>query len=344
MKIVYGTKYCTCAGINSWLRYLIAGTRHRAAWGMFYTKGYAIAQEDMRWLGDLNFGVHDFGDYLRLYKPDVSMVTYDKRMCEDALDYRDETGAPVVMLLHGKTNYDPDLIDLAERVDVTVVPSQTMYEDFGAWDGLDPDLLTMIYHGVVDFGNMDIQPYDFRSEFEIPDDHAIVGWAGRIDSQKGWETARKVIEKTTDLPVSYVIAGMGRPSYTGSFLQQVQDNPNMHWAQCISLHSMPAYYEAIDIGMSTSPYESFGLAVCEMAMHQVPVVAIECGAIREVMGSKATLVGDVDGLINGIMSLLDEDRRKDVGYRARMRVLAKKFTARRMGDDYIRLWEELLND
>lgn len=343
MKIAYGTRYCTCAGINSWLRYLMAATRHRVAWGVWYTKGYPVAQEDMRLLADVNFGGRDFGDYLRLMNPDIVMITYGPVVADEAYTYRAETGTPVIMVLHGKADFSLASSEFINKADVVVVPSETMERDFGKWEGLEDTELKIIPHGVIDFSGLNIRPYPFREDFNIPDDHTVVGWAGRIDSEKGWETAREVIRKSEDLPLSFVVAGIGRPQYTGHFLDEVNERENLHWAKCVPLNSMPAFYEATDIGISTSPYESFGLAVCEMSMQKVPVVAIRCGAIEEVLGDKAILVDDADGMVNGIMSLLDPEVREDMGSRARMRMIGKRFRAQRMGDDYLKLWESLLN-
>lgn len=344
MKIAYGTRYCTCAGINSWLRYLIAATRRKTSWGLWYTKGYAVAQEDMRLFADVNFGSDDFRDYLRLFGPDITMVTYGPPMCHKAYKYREESGTPVVVILHGIEDYNPKMAGILNRADVVIVPSETMKKDFGSWDVLEEDNLRLIHHGVIDFSPLNVAPYNFREEFGIPDDHAIVGWAGRIDSEKGWSMAREVVDKSESLPVSFIVAGVGKPSYTGRFIQEVEDRDNLYWAQTIPINSMPAFYEAIDIGLSTSPYESFGLAVCEMGMASLPVVAKSCGAIREVLGDKAVLVEDADGGVNGIMSLLERDRRVDMGRRLRMRMFGKKFTAERMGDDYLELWGELLEE
>ena len=71
-----------------------------------------------------------------------------------------------------------------------------------------------------------------------------------------------------------------------------------------------------------SRYEGFGLAPLHAMAAGTPVVASDCGALKEVLGDAARLVppGDADALADALSDLLDDpDRRRDLSHRGLQR-------------------------
>lgn len=339
MKVAYLTPYCTTAGINAWLTYLIAGTRHKVAWVAWYTLGQYVGQRYMRPLCDVTFS-GDIGVYLESVQPDIIHMTYHHQVFPSAMEHRNKYGTPIVVTLHGEHPKSGAIVDDLPKADAAVVPSQSMYEMFNAWEVLDN--LRLIYHGTVDFSDVNVTPYDWRGEFGIPDEHMVVGWVGRLHKTKGWKSLMAVADMVADLPISFVLAGTGAPREVGAALGEVQRRPNMHYAGGITPYSMPSFYRGIDCGVSVSGYESFGLAVCEMAWESIPVVTLTAGGLDEVVGEKGILCQNLEEVASGLDYLRDPSCREKVGKALRRRVMAKKFTAARMGDEYIQLYKEVL--
>jgi protein O-GlcNAc transferase len=106
------------------------------------------------------------------------------------------------------------------------------------------------------------------------------------------------------------------------------------------------YYAAVDLYVSPTLTEVFGLTICEAMASGTPVVAFAVGGIPEVVIHKENgyLVEreNVGELICGMSYFLgNEEIRQRTGKAARLRVI-QHFNNKNMVDDYIELYEELL--
>jgi len=106
------------------------------------------------------------------------------------------------------------------------------------------------------------------------------------------------------------------------------------------------YYGAADIYVSPTLTEVFGLTVCEAMSCGTPVVAFATGGIVEVVihqeNGYLAECGNIVELARGIGYFLDDVTiRQRAGEAARLRVV-QHFSTRRMTDDYITLYEEIL--
>jgi glycosyltransferase involved in cell wall biosynthesis len=92
-------------------------------------------------------------------------------------------------------------------------------------------------------------------------------------------------------------------------------------------HDIPAILSACDIFVLSSAWEGFGLVVAEAMACERPVVATDCGGVREVVGDVGWLVPVKDssalcGALGAALSL-DAAWRLDIGKRGRKRVVEK---------------------
>nr|WP_050769572.1 glycosyltransferase [Thermosinus carboxydivorans] len=106
------------------------------------------------------------------------------------------------------------------------------------------------------------------------------------------------------------------------------------------------YYGAADLLVSPSLVENLSLTICEAMACGTPVVAFAVGDTPEIVvhGETGYLAepGDSDDLVRGMAFFLDDAAaRQRAGEAARLRIL-DKFSAKRMVNDYIDLYEEIL--
>lgn len=101
---------------------------------------------------------------------------------------------------------------------------------------------------------------------------------------------------------------------------------------------------AMDVFVSASETESFGLAIAEAMAGEAAVVATETEGARELIENEQTgllvPIGDVDKIAQSVLKLLDDDRaRTEMGRRAAQSVQAR-FSLQRMVDEI----EAIYND
>lgn len=339
MKVSYLTPYSTTAGINAWLTNLIAATRHKVGWSMWSTSGQYMAQRYMRPLCDVNFSP-DPALYLEMYMPDIIHMTLSEPIMATACAHREKYGTPIVITVHSRIEHTKYFAETLAKADVVILPSEDMYQSIDKWGCLTNH--KMVYHGIVDFSHLDITPFDFREEFGIPEDHMIVGCVSRIAPDKGWETIIKLADMVAEFPISIVLAGSGTPRHEAIAMRNIAKRRNLYYTNGITPWSMPSFYRGIDCGVSVSPHESFGLAVCEMCWESIPVAALRGGAVVELLGDIGITADTIPDLARGLTELLDKNKRTKMGQSLRRRVVAKRLSADRMGKDYIDIFNEVL--
>jgi glycosyltransferase involved in cell wall biosynthesis len=103
------------------------------------------------------------------------------------------------------------------------------------------------------------------------------------------------------------------------------------------LDDLAQLYCALDVFVSSSHTESFGLAIAEAMASSAAVVATDTEGAREIIqtGETGLLVpiGDVDKLAKAVLDLLDDKNRRVGLGRAAQESVATKFGVERMIDE-----------
>jgi L-malate glycosyltransferase len=180
----------------------------------------------------------------------------------------------------------------------------------------------------------------FLHGWELPDDALLVGTVGELTRLKGQEeflrTADRIAKQYAD--AYFVIAGIDHSpgNKNRALLARLIEELNLsHRVRVVGwLEDLAQLYCALDVFVSASHTESFGLAIAEAMASSTAVVATETAGAKEIIqdGMTGLLVpiGDVDRLTESIVTLLkDRQRRIQMGTAAQEAV-SIQFSLERM--------------
>jgi glycosyltransferase involved in cell wall biosynthesis len=207
--------------------------------------------------------------------------------------------------------------------------------------------ISVIPNGI-DFRRLDanLENFDreeFRKQMKIPPGSLLVGTVGEIKKQKGHEdflrAASLVARERKD--VHFVIVGADR-TRTGEhraslerLIAELKLTNRVHlmgW-----LDDIAPTLAALDLYVSASHTESFGLSIVEAMALGLPVVATATEGAQEIINSDdagvLVPIGDVDEMALALLRLLeDAPARKRIGALARTTARAR-FSLERMVDE-----------
>ena len=192
--------------------------------------------------------------------------------------------------------------------------------------------------------------HEFREFHAIPHDVPLVGTLGELKEMKGQRdfvlAAGELLKEFPD--VHFVVVGKDNSGDRG-FRRELRRlagvlgmEDRFIWLDWID--DTDSFFSAIDIFVSPSHSESFGLAMLEAMAHGKPVVATETEGARELFGRKAELVkiGDPVALARQIGEFLsDEAACVNCGEHNR-KIAGDKFSLQRMIDETEELYRKIL--
>jgi glycosyltransferase involved in cell wall biosynthesis len=222
-----------------------------------------------------------------------------------------------------------------------------------------PEKITVVHNGV-DTARFALARDTFdRGQFlrswDLPEDSLLVGTVGELTPLKGQaEFLKAVAQVVQHYPNAYfVIAGTDNSSErtNGAALEDLilrlklkERVRSVPW-----LDDIAQLYCGLDVFVSASHTESFGLAIAEAMACSTAVVATATGGVTELVQPNETgllvPVGDVDDLAEAMLELLgNKEKRVRLG-EAAQQAIASKFTIARMLDNTERIYrEELAGD
>lgn len=180
----------------------------------------------------------------------------------------------------------------------------------------------------------------FLSSWKLPEDTLLVGTVGELTPLKGQEEfLRAAWQVSANHPNAYfIIAGIDHSrenEHQGRIEQLIGELDLSGRVRLIGwIEDLAELYCALDVFVSASHTESFGLALAEAMASSTAVVATETEGAREIImpGETGLLVpiGDVDRLTIAILKLLeDEAERIRLGTAAQL-VASSRFSVGRM--------------
>jgi len=264
-------------------------------------------------------------------------------------------GIPVVSISHGWTGESLqvrsyELLDrlIMRRVD-RVVPVSAAQAKKVQRAGISPDKTVVIRNAIQaePFGQTDSVYRDRLRDLFVEDHRWIVGAAGRLSPEKGFDVlidaAAEVTSKNSR--VGFVVFGDG--ALRERLLERIRQRGLERSFVLAGFHSdLDRYLPHLDLFALSSFTEGLPVVVLEAFAAGVPVVATRVGGVPEVVehGVNGFCVesGRPEELARGILDVLtDEALRCTMGQTGRKRVV-EEFTFDRLAKQYQRLFEDLV--
>lgn len=194
----------------------------------------------------------------------------------------------------------------------------------------------------------------FLHDWNFPEGSLLIGTVGELTPLKGQAEFLKAASSVAQrYPHAYfIIAGTdhSQSQTNKATLQELINQLNLgdrvrtvSWVQDVS-----QIYCALDVFVSASHTESFGLAIAEAMACATPVIATETGGAKELIQPHETgvlvPVGDVEKLSQAIMTLLnDESSRIGLG-RAAQQSITENFGLSKMLDRTEEIYRDVLSN
>ncbi len=124
-----------------------------------------------------------------------------------------------------------------------------------------------------------------RRRLQLPDDEPLVLFVGRIEPLKGIDILLRAAAETEGRFRLLVVGGDSREAGRKSELRRLADDlgiaDRVVFRDAVPHDELPLYYNAADVCVVPSYYESFGLVAVEAMACGVPVVASRVGGLLE---------------------------------------------------------------
>jgi glycosyltransferase involved in cell wall biosynthesis len=210
-----------------------------------------------------------------------------------------------------------------------------------------PEKISVVFNGIdaTEFGEArrKFDRQQFLRGWKIPNDSLLIGTVGELTPLKGQaeflQAAAQILKQHRN--AYFFIAGIdhSQGNRNLTILEHLTEELNLtERVRLVGwLDDLAQFYCGLDVFVSASHTESFGLAIAEAMASGASVVSTETEGAREIIqpGETGLLVPvrDVDKLSKAILELLDnKDRRVRLG-RAAQQSVATNFSVERMIDE-----------
>ena len=195
---------------------------------------------------------------------------------------------------------------------------------------------------------------NFRRQWKFLEDGLLIGTVGEITALKGHEDflrAASIIRRKYPR-AEFIIAGLdaSRDGKNRAALEALIAQLDLAGAvQDVGwVDNLASLYCALDVFVSASHSESFGLAIAEAMASATPVVATATGGASEIITNEETGVlvplGDAEALAAAVIDLLgDEDKRRRLAAAGR-ELIQQQFSLGRMVEETEKIYREVLID
>ena len=192
---------------------------------------------------------------------------------------------------------------------------------------------------------------DFRRSCNIPADALLVGTVGELTPLKGHgEFLQAAAKISAVFPNAYfLIAGIDTAADAPILLalqKQIQESGLAQRCQILGwVENLSSLYAALDVFVSASYTESFGLAIAEAMLTGTPVVATNTEGAAEIIADEKNgslvQVGNIDEIARAVIALLgDEAKRQRIAASGQERIKTN-FSLDQMVDATENLYREI---
>ncbi len=220
---------------------------------------------------------------------------------------------------------------IAQEADRIVCASRSEAETLARLYGVPWERMAVIPCGV---DTHRFRPYpqaEARRLLGLPLDRPIALFVGRLEPVKGLDTLLRALALLPPAVLLLVVGGDPRPHPRQERLRRLAQALGLAgrvaFRPAVPHHMLPLWYNAADLCIIPSRYETFGMVALEAMACGVPVIASRVGGLQE------TIIDGVTGLLvwpprpealaHSIASLLaDEEARRRLGEEARRRAQA----------------------
>jgi D-inositol-3-phosphate glycosyltransferase len=289
-------------------------------------------------LSEFTDGVFEFHDDHNLHYDLVHSHYFLSGAVANALT--EQWGVPHVAMFHtlaeAKNRHHPEEREPVSRIraeaevaaaaDLIICATEGEMEMLTGDYGADPDRVTVVPCGVDTLRFRPMKRDRVRCKLEIPDGEPVVLFVGRIEPLKGIDVAVRAVAQLPDPARLLVVGGdnqdAGRKSELLALAAELGIESRITFLDAIPHADLPLYYNAADVCVVPSYYESFGLVALEAMACGVPVVASRVGGLKETVidGHTGYLVPwrCADSFAESLGILLgDEALRRKMGREAR---------------------------
>ncbi len=211
--------------------------------------------------------------------------------------------------------------------------------------GVREEKIHLIRNGI-DLRPFDAAPPSLREERGL-ERAVLVGWIGRLSHEKGVDiflrTAARVLVEFPE--VRFVVVGDGPDR---DKVEALIDDLKLRGSVFLlgRRDDMPSVYASLDVMVSSSRQEGLPMAILEGMASGLPLVATAVGDVPSVVLDGRTgvvvPVGEEESLAARLLQLLrDKALRERYGVAGR-KLVEQEFSARRMTDAYLRVYEEVI--
>lgn len=194
----------------------------------------------------------------------------------------------------------------------------------------------------------------FRRLWNVGEDELLIGTVGEITALKGHEEflrAAAIILRRFP-KAQFVIAGVDSSGDRKNSATLEKSIAQLNLAASVRIvgwvEDLTSLYGALDVFVSASHTESFGLAIAEAMASAVPVVATETEGARETITSGETgllvPIADSAALAGAVLDLLeDKSKRNRLRMSGRERI-KERFSLEQMIAETEKIYREVLNE
>lgn len=308
--------------------------------------------------GKLNypFAIGRLAKYLKIERVDIlhTHLFYSgiigvlaKRRARDTIIALMRHHTSVVRMLGSRFHIAADKW-MAERADHVITVSAAARDYMRNVDGITRDI-DVVYLGF-DFERLAPNAESrkrVRAEFGIADDEFVIGYIGNFASGKGHLQLIEAFEKiVNEIPKARLFfAGRGA---TDEIKRAAARFPADKVVLAGWRDDIPACLNAMDLFVQPSLSEAFSQVLIEAMGAGLPVIATNVGGAREVVenGVNGILIepDDVDAIHREVRRLYDEIEPRFEMARKGMYSVQERFTADRMVDDQLALYEKWMKE